>query len=67
MLLKYLLIFFIRKLRIEKAKELLLNSPELPLAEVAYACGFDDYNYFITVFKRIVGMPPGAYQKEEQN
>lgn len=58
---------YIRKLRIEKARELLINSPDLPLAEVAYACGFDDYNYFITVFKRIVGMPPGAYQKENQN
>lgn len=58
---------YIRKLRIGKARELLLNSPELPLAEVAYACGFDDYNYFITVFKRIVGMPPGAYQKETQH
>lgn len=41
---------YIRKLRIEKAKELLTKFPELSLAEVAYECGFDDYNYFITVF-----------------
>ena len=53
---------YIRKLRIEKAKELLIESPELSLAEVAYECGFDDYNYFITVFKRVVGAPPKAYR-----
>lgn len=53
---------YIRKLRIEKAKELLIESPELSLAEVAYECGFDDYNYFITVFKRVVGVPPKRFK-----
>lgn len=51
----------IRNLRIEKARKLLSEQPGLSLAEVASACGFDDYNYFITVFKRVVGMPPRAY------
>ena len=51
----------IRKLRIGKAKMLLKEHPELSLAQVASECGFDDYNYFITVFKRLVGMPPRAY------
>lgn len=51
----------IRKLRIEKARKLLAEQSGLSLAEVASECGFDDYNYFITVFKRIVGMPPKAY------
>ena len=52
----------IRNLRIKKAKELLENS-NLPLAEIASQCGFKDYNYFITVFKRIVGTSPKKYQK----
>lgn len=52
----------IRNLRIEKAKRLLEES-ELPLAEVASQCGFKDYNYFITVFKRLVGIPPKKYMK----
>ena len=51
----------IRNLRIEKAQELLCEQPELSLAEIAAQCGFDDYNYFITVFKRITGVPPRAY------
>ena len=53
----------IRALRIDKAKELLLGQPELSLADISAQCGFEDYNYFITVFKRIVGMPPKSYAK----
>ena len=52
---------YIRKIRIEKAKQLLLEQPSLTLAEISSACGFEDYNYFITVFKRVVCMPPKAY------
>lgn len=56
---------YIRKLRIEKAKQLLNEQSELSLADVAAECGFDDYNYFITVFKRIVGIPPKTYQQSK--
>lgn len=56
---------YIRKLRIDKAKELLLSDEPLTLAEIASRCGFKDYNYFITVFKKIVGVPPKQFQKEE--
>lgn len=51
----------IRTLRIEKAKHLLSEQQELSLAEIASECGFSDYNYFITVFKRLVGTSPKAY------
>lgn len=51
----------IRNLRIEKAQKLLCEQPGLSLAEVAAQCGFDDYNYFITVFRRTTGIPPKAY------
>lgn len=53
----------IRNLRIEKAKDLLTES-DLPLAEISARCGFKDYNYFITVFKRLVGVPPKKYSKQ---
>ena len=36
----------IRKLRMEKAKSLLREQKDLPLAEVAWQCGYQDYNYF---------------------
>lgn len=56
----------IRALRMEKAKTLLLEQKELPLAEVAARCGFHDYNYFITVFSREVGCSPGAFRKGQR-
>lgn len=54
----------IRHLRIEKAKSLLEESDALPISEIAYLCGFNDYNYFITVFKRETSMSPLRYQKK---
>lgn len=52
----------IRNLRIENAKTLLIGHPEMKIDEVASACGFSDYNYFITVFKRLTGTSPGKYR-----
>ncbi len=53
----------IRNLRIDKARRLLSEQTGLSLAEIASDCGFSDYNYFITVFKRVVGISPRAYAK----
>ena len=38
--------------RIEKAKDIMQESPELSVAEVAYSCGFATSQYFSTVFKK---------------
>lgn len=54
----------IRNLRIEKAKALLVDHPEMRISEIAIECGFDDYNYFITVFKRVTGQPPKQFRKQ---
>ncbi len=53
----------IRNLRIEKAKILLAEQPELRISEIASACGFNDYNYFITVFKRLSGRSPKQFRQ----
>lgn len=53
----------IRNLRINKAKDLLVNHPDMSLADIAFSCGFKDYNYFITVFKRVVGTSPRRFVK----
>lgn len=52
----------IRHLRISKAKDMLRDYPKIAISKIAAECGFSDYNYFITVFKRLVGMPPKAYR-----
>lgn len=54
----------IRSLRIEKAKALLSEHPEMRITEIAAHCGFSDYNYFISVFTKTVGLPPNAYRKQ---
>lgn len=56
----------IRKLRIEKAKVLLRDCPDKRISEIAFACGFSDYNYFITVFKRETGLPPKQYRQTDR-
>lgn len=34
------------------------------ISETAALCGYEDTNYFISVFKRHFGLPPGKYQKK---
>ncbi|MDD7740411.1 MAG: PocR ligand-binding domain-containing protein, partial [Lachnospiraceae bacterium] len=53
----------IRCLRIQRAKELLDENPASQIADIAYECGFNDYNYFISLFKKMTGMTPKQYQK----
>ena len=51
----------IRNVRIEKAKSLLVKDPEMSLDDVVSECGFSDYNYFIQIFKKIVGLTPKKF------
>jgi AraC-like DNA-binding protein len=53
---------YVRKLRINAACHD-LNDSEIPLAEVALTSGFADQSHFSRVFKRQVGMTPGAFRK----
>ena len=48
---------FLSRVRIEKAKNLLLN-PNLRVSEIAYDAGFQSLTHFNRVFKRIVGWSP---------
>ncbi len=49
---------FLLAKRIEKAKRLLAQSP-MSVSQVAEACGFRSANYFLQIFKKKVGRPPG--------
>ena len=55
----------IRELRMKKARSLLRDQRDLSLAEVAWQCGYQDYNYFFTVFKREVGCTPREWRNEQ--
>lgn len=54
----------IRTLRLNKAKQLLSERRSMSISDIATACGFADYNYFIAVFSAQVGIAPGAYRKQ---
>lgn len=53
---------YLMELRLDKAKALLLEE-KLEMKAIASACGFNNYPYFFNVFKKRVGMTPGAYVK----
>ncbi len=51
----------IRSLRISRAKEL-LSGTRMKVSEIARLCGYDDYNYFISVFTRETGNSPNRWR-----
>ncbi|MDZ7867842.1 MAG: helix-turn-helix domain-containing protein [Rheinheimera sp.] len=48
--------------RIEKAKQLLLQSPPLPVTDVMYQAGFATKSNFHKEFARVTGTTPGAFR-----
>ncbi|MEI9920171.1 MAG: chromate resistance protein ChrB domain-containing protein [Bacteroidota bacterium] len=54
---------YIRKLRIDKALEMLKDSNR-SLAEIAYLTGFSDQSHFTRIFKKVTGKNPSEYRKK---
>lgn len=53
---------FLRSLRLNKAKEMLLST-DLNISEIAYAVGFSDPNYFTKTFLEEFGEQPSIFRK----
>jgi AraC-like DNA-binding protein len=53
---------YIRKLRIEKAIDL-LHTTNHSLSEIAYLTGFSDQSHFTRIFKKYTGKNPSDYKK----
>ena len=53
---------YIIRRRIDEAQSLLLTT-NLTITAIAMECGYNNSNYFQSVFKNIVGMTPGKYRK----
>lgn len=49
--------------RLKRAKELLLTEDRMNICDVAFACGFNDSNYFSWLFKKTYGVTPTQYRK----
>lgn len=56
---------FLRRLRIERAKQL-LESGDQPISDIALELGFYDQSHFSRHFRRIVGTTPGRYARQGQ-
>ena len=53
---------FLRRLRVEKAMQLLTQRESPPLASIAIDCGFCDQPHFTRNFKAEIGVTPRAYR-----
>ena len=49
---------YLTLLRLRRAEFMLKNEPGLSISSVAYACGFNDSNYFSHKFKLAYGKSP---------
>jgi AraC-like DNA-binding protein/ligand-binding sensor protein len=54
---------YLRQSRIEHAKRLLLN-PKIDIGDAAEQSGFSDRVHFSKVFRRVTGLTPGQFQRE---
>ena len=53
----------VQRQQLERAEVLLVENPKLTIAEVAYACGFQDARHLNVVCRRKLGKTPGALRR----
>lgn len=52
---------YLNDLRIEKAKLMIKDNPDIKIKDLALKCGFNNSNSFIRRFKKVEGISPGKY------
>lgn len=57
---------YVTKLRIEKAKELMIHQPDTPLKNIAALIGYEDAFYFSRVFKETTGISPSEFMNQSK-
>ena len=58
------LVNYLQYKRILEAQKLLLNS-DMPIIEIGMECGFTSVQHFYRVFKKITGLTPKEYKKNQ--
>ena len=53
---------YVLQKRMARARSLLREKKTLDIAQVASLCGFEDYNYFIRVFRQVNGVTPKKFR-----
>lgn len=54
---------YVNGLRIEKSMDMIINT-DLPIMDIAFANGFENFSYYIRTFKNLVGCTPLSYRKK---
>jgi AraC family transcriptional regulator len=54
---------YINQQRILLATKLLQNT-QYPIADICFACGYNNLNYFLKVFKKTLGVTPANYRRQ---
>jgi transcriptional regulator GlxA family with amidase domain len=57
---------YIMRIRINKAKQMIDSDNDMPMADVALACGFDDAAHFTRAFKASCDVTPTQYRKRKK-
>jgi AraC family transcriptional regulator len=55
----------VRRHRVQRASDMILAN-DMPLAEIAHACGFSDQAHMCRLFRRHLDLPPGRLRKNKQ-
>ncbi len=58
---------YLVQFRLQKAEEMLKHETGRAVSEVAYACGFNDGNYFSYKFKKAYGISPTQVRRQKEN
>ncbi len=58
---------YLRTLKLNKARQLLSDSPELSITEIAEICGFGTQTYFTTSFTGEFGSSPREFRNQGEN
>jgi len=61
----YTPIAYVQQVRVERAKRM-LETTDQPIEAVGWAVGYEDPASFRRLFKRLAGIPPGAYRQRFQ-
>lgn len=56
---------YINELRIQRAKEIMTNEPEIKLQQLSHDMGYADSHYFSRVFRKLTGLSPTEYKKSD--
>lgn len=56
---------YISRARVARVKQLLVNPEQLPMKQIARACGFSGTQHFRLVFQRTTGIAPAEYRQSQ--